>query len=192
MIHIAFYICICICMMCDYSSTIANGLIPLMKADDAKVRLIFDKVLMCCSFLLYSLQDGLIRAIEANDDNQGLKDANNAEIIKIVGLKIRCFSMLAESLSVETDVQNILTVLMSLGTLLFRDENVIAFAKSIEFGMVLKQCSKKYGAKAPNQAQDANNNANENESKEDDAPPRSPDISKCINEMLKAIDNPKD
>lgn len=133
----------------EHYTEIINHLLYNMMCEDRKnTRLAFVRVLLHYSYAFYVLS---------------YSKSNKSDVYK--GEKLKCFALLAEILYKENDVDIILNILMAIGTLLFRDENVIEFGNTMNIKMIFQSFQQRY-----------NNNQ---------------DIKACCDELIRAIDNPQ-
>eukprot|EP00483_Globobulimina_turgida_P006341 UN06351 len=124
----------------NYTVIIDNLLYNMMVQERKNTRLAFVRVLLHFAYCFYT----------------------NGKVF--VAEKIRCLALCSEILYREKDEDVLLNILMGCGTLLFRDMNVIQFAKSLDMIMVFKSYRQKY-----------KNNKQ---------------IVTCCSELIQAIENP--
>ena len=112
----------------NYTVIINNLLFNMMVEEKKNTRLAFVRVLLHYTYCFYVLSYG---------GGSGTSDIYRGE-------KLRCLSLLTEILYRESDNDIILNILMAIGTLLFRDENVIEFAQTLNIKMIFKSYKQKY------------------------------------------------
>ena len=111
----------------NYTIIINNLLFNMEVKEKKNTRLAFVRVLLHYAYCFYVLS---------------YNKSNNSDIYR--GEKLRCLSLLTEILYKEEDNDIILNILMAIGTLLFRDENVIEFAETLNITMIFKSYKQKY------------------------------------------------
>lgn len=128
---------------------VINHLLPNMMVKERKnTRIAFVRVLLHFSFCFYVIS-------YSQSDQTNIYKAE----------KLRCLSLFTEIMHRETEPEILLNILMGIGTLLFRDENVIQYAEALEIKMLLKSYQQKHSSQA--------------------------DVVKCCKELVEAIENPQ-
>lgn len=133
----------------NYTIIINNLLFNMNVEEKKNTRLAFVRVLLHYTYCFYVLSYN--------------KSSSSSDIYR--GEKLRCLSLLTEILYKESDNDIILNILMAIGTLLFRDENVIEFAQTLNIKMIFKSYKQKYQINK--------------------------DIVNCCDELIQAIEKPQ-